>query len=108
MESQNLNHNPLTEEIEKYCQQIRNLAEESEGNILELVLILRKVEEMHREIREKMLEPCLPDTRHRLYLLLKNLEETGGWPYIPRMRLTDLCQHLLLSSESESQSPAEK
>lgn len=102
MENQSLNHNLLEEEIEKNCQQIWHLAEESEGNSLDLVLILRKVEEMHREIREKMLEPSLPDTRHRLYILLKNLEETGGWPYIPRMRLKDLCQHLLPKAEKST------
>jgi hypothetical protein len=108
MESQNLNYNPLEQEIDKYCGHIRHLAEQSEDNTIDLVMILRKVEELHREIRETMLESSLPDTRHHLYLLLKHLEETGGWPYIPRIKLGYFCQRLLASYELESQLLAEK
>jgi hypothetical protein len=48
-----------------------------------------------------MFEPALPDTRHRLYLLLKHLEEVGGWPYIERMKIKDMCQ-TLLSQENKN------
>lgn len=106
MESQNFNHNSLEEEITKICQEIWHLAEKSGENISDLVIILRHLEQLHREIREQMLEPSLPDTRHRLYLLLRHLEETGGWPYIPRMRLKELCQRLEINHQSQSESKA--
>ena len=37
---------------------------------------------------------ALPDNRQRLYRLLKDIEQEGGWPYIKRMQLLALLEHL--------------
>nr|WP_245927329.1 hypothetical protein [Aphanothece hegewaldii] len=74
---------------------ILDLAQQQEGNCEGLLLLLRTIEHLHREIREQMFEPSLPNTRKDVYNLLRDIEESGGWPYIERMRLKDLMVHLL-------------
>jgi len=59
-----------------------------------LLLVLRELEALHRQICEEMLMPALPNTRHELFALLQNVEANGGWPYIYRVRLQDLLHKL--------------
>lgn len=94
-----VNQNNVEKEITEITQQINDLAEKSKDDIFAVLLILQKLELLHRNIRETMFEPALPDTRHRLYLLIRHLEEMGGWPYIPRMRLKDLCDNFLTQDD---------
>lgn len=89
------NSSSIENEVKRLVKEIECLAENSQDNIFDLLLILRELESAHRHIRLEMFEPVLPDTRHHLYLLLKHLEEMGGWPYIERMKIKDLCQTLL-------------
>ncbi|MBL1208737.1 hypothetical protein [Geminocystis sp. GBBB08] len=95
-----IDNSTIENELKKLVSDMGNLAEKSQDNIFDVLLILRELELLHRNIREKMLEPNLPDTRHRLYLLLKHIEEVGGWPYIERMRVKDICQQLLSEEKS--------
>jgi hypothetical protein len=74
---------------------IRCLANSYKGNSLALLTLLRALEHSHREIRENFFQSSLPDSRHELYSLLKNIEEAGGWPYIERMKLRALMENLL-------------
>lgn len=96
-----INNSAIENELKKSVSEIWNLAEKSQDDIFEVLLILRELELLHRNIRQEMFDPVLPDTRHRLYLLLKHIEEVGGWPYIERMRIKDICAKLL----SEEQTP---
>ncbi|BAQ64418.1 hypothetical protein [Geminocystis sp. NIES-3709] len=89
------NSSAIENELKKLVGEINCLAEESQENIFDTLLILRELESLHRKIRQEMFEPALPDTRHRLYILLRHLEEVGGWPYIERMKIRDICQKLL-------------
>lgn len=91
-----LNYSAIAPKVKELIGQIQDLAQESQEDIFAILLILRELEILHRTIRQEMFEPMLPDTRHRLYLLLKHLEEVGGWPYIERMRLKDICSKLML------------
>lgn len=100
------NNNPsktIEAKMKALVQEIQTLAEESQENIFDILLILRELESLHRNIRQEMFEPALPDTRHRLYLLLRHLEEIGGWPHIERMKIKDICQKLL-SEEAKQES----
>ena len=101
MPGEKLTQTQLENKLEKLTTEIWQLAENCPADSLLLVTILRKLELIHRQIREQMLEPSLPDTRHRLHLLLKNIEESGGWPYIERMRLQNICEKFLVTSEEE-------
>jgi hypothetical protein len=103
MNTDNLNHTVVNTEIEKLMDEVVNLAQKSQEDSMLLITILRKLEFTHRQIREELFEPSLPDTRHGLHGLLKDIEETGGWPYIERMRLENLCTKLLQASEDIEQ-----
>lgn len=97
------NYSAIEPKIKELAKQIWDIAEESQENLFAILLILRELETLHRNIRQEMFEPVLPDTRHRLYLLLRHLEEVGGWPYIERMRLKDICAKLILSENNSAQ-----
>ena len=76
------------------------LAKSHEGDTHSLLALLRTLEQAHREIRESLFQASLPDNRQKLYALLKNIEESGGWPYVERMKLRSLFANL-----PESQPP---
>lgn len=99
-----LKSSAIAPKVKELVGQIRELAEESEEDVFALLLILRELELLHRSIRQEMFEPILPDTRHRLYLLLRHLEEVGGWPYIERMRLKDICGKLIIEENKRIES----
>lgn len=85
-------------ELEAIAISVRSLAKTCQGDTLALLAMLRALEDLHREIREGVFQTSLPDNRQALYNLLKDMEEAGGWPYIERMRLRSLLEHLLASN----------
>lgn len=95
MDGKNSTDTFLDKELEKLMNDFLILAEKSKEDSLLLITILRKLELIHRKIREELFEPSLPSTRHDLYTLLKDIEEHGGWPYIERMKLQYICEKFL-------------
>lgn len=79
----------LQEQLTTIKETIWLLANDCQGEHQSLLALLRVLESLHRDIREKLFEPSLPNTRNSLYNLLRDMEETGGWPYIERMKLQD-------------------
>lgn len=75
------------------------LAKENQNDSLFLLSLLRDLEQIHRQIRINYFESALPQTRNDLYQFVKDIEEKGGWPYIERMKLTDLLKNLELSEK---------
>jgi hypothetical protein len=63
------------------------LAEGLEGNPVVLLDLLRRLEQLHRTIQDGAFRNSLPEDRNRLYQLLESMEDSGGWPYIPRLQL---------------------
>jgi hypothetical protein len=59
-----------------------------------LVNLLRKLEQLHRGIQDGPLRGSLPADRHPLFELLQKLEQSGGWPYIPRPQLQSFINQL--------------
>ncbi|MDJ0713309.1 MAG: hypothetical protein QNJ54_03695 [Prochloraceae cyanobacterium] len=90
----NLKSRQLESQLEEISSTIWNLAKKHEGDSRALLSLLRSLELLHRTIREEMFQESLPDTRNSLYHFLKEIDETGGWPYIQRMRLQDFLVHL--------------
>jgi hypothetical protein len=72
-----------------------SLAEQHQGDTLALLSILRTLEKLHRQIQEGSFQDSLPENRQALYALLRDIEESGGWPYIDRMRLRGVMARLL-------------
>ncbi len=100
MNDQNLQNSFSSDKLLKeIIEKILILADQSKEDSIALLDILRQLEFTHHKIREDLFEPSLPNTRHGLYDLLKDIEENGGWPYIERMRLSSICEKFLRSSE---------
>jgi hypothetical protein len=78
-------------------------AQTSADNTLELLQLLRLLESLHRSIRDELFIKALPTNRQALYLLLREIEAEGGWPYIPRMRLKAFMAYLYAEETSQDQ-----
>jgi hypothetical protein len=85
-----LSSKDIQPELEAIALSITHLANEYQGKTLALLSLLRALEKVHRHIQEGIFQESLPDNRQALYALLKDIEESGGWPYIDRMRLKTL------------------
>ena len=81
-------------EVQAITTDIRTLANRYQGNSRALLALLRALEQTHRQIHEDLFQASLPNNRHELYALLRDIEEAGGWPYIERMRLRSLLSNL--------------
>ena len=79
-------------------------AEECQNDTQALLSLLRMLEQLHREIRVQLFEPYLPATRKELYQLLRDIEESGGWPYIERMKLQSLLTYWQSTASTEEES----
>jgi hypothetical protein len=90
----------FSESLEEIVVNVNSLAHQCEGDSQNLLALLRTLEALHGQIRSNLFEPSLPNTRNSLYEILREIEETGGWPYIERMKLQTLIQRL-----SEETSP---
>ncbi|MBE9221856.1 hypothetical protein IQ215_04020 [Cyanobacterium stanieri LEGE 03274] len=101
MDNQEVKYQDLQEKIALINEQITDLAQSCDGDCLKILHVLRELEATHRHVSDSFLNPALPTNRHRLYLLVRHMEEVGGWPYIPRMRLKSLCEKLLQEDEEE-------
>ena len=85
----------LPPDLSALVQTVRLTAQQKEGDCLALLELLRLLEAIHFEIRDTLFRDALPDNRQRLYRLLKDIEQEGGWPYIKRMQLRALFEHLV-------------
>jgi hypothetical protein len=74
---------------------IRKVVDQSKGDAIAQLRVLRFLEHLHQDIRESEFQPALPTDRHGLNNLLKEMEAQGGWPYIPKMNLRALLSYEL-------------
>ncbi len=99
---------PEYENFEDTLQTLRSLVDKAAQDCGQdcdrLLALLRTLEQLHRRIRTEQFEPALPNTRKGLYGFLRDIEESGGWPYIERGKLQVLMKYLL----SEENSTEEK
>jgi hypothetical protein len=73
---------------------IEQAAQARAGACVELLMLLRLLEDLHRTILEGAFRESLPNTRQELYRVLQDLEEAGDWPYLPRLHIQALMQRL--------------
>ncbi|MEM9264644.1 MAG: hypothetical protein AAGA46_03895 [Cyanobacteria bacterium P01_F01_bin.13] len=66
-----------------------------------LLALLRQLESLHQDIRDTLFQESLPTNRQHLYHLLRDIEINGGWPYIQRMKLSELSKSLAPHFTSE-------
>ncbi|HZG40198.1 MAG TPA: hypothetical protein VEZ50_16090 [Nodosilinea sp.] len=80
----------LPEDLTTLSHLIDRAALARRGQSLDLLALLRLLEQQHRDICETLFRDALPDNRQHLYALLRDIEVSGGWPYIQRMKLQAL------------------
>lgn len=79
-------HDPL-QAMGALVQDLHQLAEGLEGQPEVLLNLLRELETLHRSIQDGAFRRSLPEDRQHLFALLRDMERSGGWPYIPRLQL---------------------
>jgi hypothetical protein len=98
----------MSEQRSQYQQELAKVAlawaKVCEGDCFELLSLLRTLESLHRQIRDNLFQAALPDNRQKLYALLREIEENGGWPYIERMKLRQLLTNLEAEIDAQSAS----
>lgn len=92
-----LSTQPLESQLQVLDETVQALAKSQRGDSLALLALLRTLERLHQDIRDSLFQESLPDNRQALYSLLKDIEATGGWPYIYRMKLQALLANLQAS-----------
>ncbi|MFM1798119.1 MAG: hypothetical protein RLZZ117_397, partial [Cyanobacteriota bacterium] len=65
----------------------------------------RQLEKLHRTIQDGAFRASLPSDRGSLFRLLQDMEQSGGWPYIPRLQLRTFLDLLQTGAPAESQKP---
>jgi hypothetical protein len=73
--------------LDALLNQAADLAAELSGHPEQLLDLLRQVEQLHRTIQDGPFRSSLPADRNHLFSLLRRMEQSGGWPYIPRLQL---------------------
>jgi len=73
--------------LETVLADLRQLAGELEGQPEALLALLRQLEQLHRNLQDGAFRSSLPADRGELFNLLRAMEQSGGWPYIPRLQL---------------------
>ncbi|MCS6814824.1 MAG: hypothetical protein NZ772_14815 [Cyanobacteria bacterium] len=79
----------MTNPFQQITDIVKSTAYQYQGNYGELLSLLRLLEALHHDIRDNLFQPALPTNRQQLYSLLRDIEQAGGWPYIPRMKLQE-------------------
>ena len=84
------------------------LAESLEGDPAALLDLLRRLEKLHRTIQDGAFRNSLPEDRNRLFQLLESMEDSGGWPYIPRLQLRTFLDLLQREAPREARAEGEQ
>jgi len=85
----------LESDLDEIAISIWTVVRQQQGQSIEILAILRLLERLHQEIRDSFFQDSLPDNRQALYALLRDIEQSGGWPYIHRMKLQAFLVHFL-------------
>ena len=99
----------LPKDLQTLAHAIEQAALTRRGDEISLLQLLRLLEALHGSIRDSWFQEALPTNRQRLYALLRDIEVSGGWPYIQRMRLRSLLNAIELEEQTaEPQSTQER
>ncbi len=80
--------------LDEIAHELSEIADRDREDPIALLHLLRTLEQLHREIQQDYFQSALPSSRQALYTLLRDIEENGGWPYIPRWKLQALFANL--------------
>ncbi|MEM8638183.1 MAG: hypothetical protein AAGG51_05080 [Cyanobacteria bacterium P01_G01_bin.54] len=86
-QAQPSNPSTLLKQLDSLEHQVLGIAQKHPHDCLALLELLRLLNQLHQQVRDEFFYTALPDNRHGLAQVLRNIEETGGWPAIERVRL---------------------
>ena len=84
----------LPPELEPVLETIVAAADKHTGEPIELLRILRFLENLHQWLRDGYYMESLPTSRQELFELLLLMEQQGNWPSLPRTQLHTLLTQL--------------
>lgn len=96
---QETQYQTLRSRVDDLLGHLHSLAQTYADDPQALLILLRLIEQTHTEIREGLFLAAIPNDRHAFQALMRAIEASGGWPYIPRMRL----QAFLAACEAQSE-----
>jgi hypothetical protein len=99
----------VVSEAAPHLDRLAEVAASHEGDSVALLQLLRQLEKLHRTIQDGAFRASLPSDRGSLFRLLQDMEQSGGWPYIPRLQLRtflDLLQPTPSAAPGEMSVPA--
>lgn len=99
---------PLPPDCQAIVEAVNTAAQQSKGDCLQLLALLRLLESLHRGVCDELFQPSLPTNRQALYALLRDIEAEGGWPYIHRMKLQGLLVNLAADIEADAGAEADQ
>ena len=91
-----------TARLQRWCTEGAELSEQAGNDPEQLLVVLRQLEQLHRDLQDGPFRNSLPSDRHQLYKLLQAMEQNGGWPYIPRLQLKTFMELLEPGSEHDA------
>ena len=80
-------HQSLHDRLAPLLQELRALEDQEQNSPDNLLLLLRELAAVHRDVQVGPFRQSLPENRQKLFSLLQTMEKSGGWPYIPRLQL---------------------
>lgn len=89
-------------ELEVTVEHLWQIAQSQSNDPAGLLHLLRVLESTHKRIRDDLFQPALPNSRHELFNLLRDIENNGGWPHIYRMKINEICQYLERPDDEDS------
>jgi hypothetical protein len=96
---------PVVAEALPHLDRLAEVAAAHAGDSVALLSLLRQLEKLHRTIQDGAFRASLPSDRGSLFRLLQDMEQSGGWPYIPRLQLRTFLDLLQTGAPAESQKP---
>lgn len=87
----------LDPELQAVCRLLVEAAHTRKGDAIELLELLRFLEDVHQWLYNDLYMPALPNSRQELFKLLHQMEQQGNWPNLPRTQLRSLVLNLVQS-----------
>ena len=95
-----------TARLQRWCDEGAELCQQAGNDPEQLLAVLRQLEQLHRELQDGPSRNSLPSDRQQLYKLLQEMEQNGGWPYIPRLQLKTFMELLEPGTDQDAVDPS--
>ncbi|AGY57015.1 hypothetical protein [Gloeobacter kilaueensis] len=92
---------PIPNDLQPILDALVDAADKRTGDAIELLKMLRFLENLHLWLRDNYYMEALPTNRQELFDLLMQMEQQGNWPHLPRTQLRTLIGRLIQSGSAD-------